>query len=137
MYYISSPEFARHFSPSIFRLFLGSRADVSLIASAYISIFTNLVPNQRNAEDYVSTFRFYPLILRALIDSGADTDKIEAFRFNSLSPLFVVSTCEFVDAVSQVLDDMADSGASPADKAFAFSPLAEELRRCDPESLFT
>ncbi|EEU43832.1 uncharacterized protein NECHADRAFT_74039 [Fusarium vanettenii 77-13-4] len=134
---VSSPEFARHFSPRIFRLLLDSRVDIFLIASAYISIFENLVSNQRNAKDYVSTFRFYPLILRALIDSGTDTDKIETFCYEALSPLFVVSTCLFVDAVSKVLDDMGDCGASPADKAFAFSPLAEELLRRDPEELFT
>lgn len=136
LYYASGPEFARHFTPSFFRLLLDSEVDLSLITSAYISIFYNLVSNRRDAGDFVPSFRFYPLLLRALIDLGADTDTVERFRFGSLLPLLDhVGSSELQDALSKPLDDMANRGASPEERVFAFSPLAQTLVRCDRTSL--
>ncbi|KAL2684547.1 hypothetical protein Neosp_005625 [[Neocosmospora] mangrovei] len=133
---VSSPEFARHFSPSIFRLLLDSRVDVSLIASAYISIFNNLFTHRQYEVDYIPTFRFYPLILLALIDSGAGIDKVEKFRFLSLQPLLESAYYfELPDVLSKALDDMAYYGAGPDEMVFAFSPLDWKLLRCDRTSL--
>ncbi|RSL96272.1 hypothetical protein CEP52_011565 [Fusarium oligoseptatum] len=131
MYYLQNPEFGRHFSPSIFRLLLDSRADVSLIASAYVSILDNLFSYRRQKVEYIPTFRFYPLILRELIDSGADINKIEDFRFkSSVSLLSYAGSDELPGVLSEALDDMANCGASPDEMIFAFSLFAESLLQC-------
>ncbi|RSL60808.1 hypothetical protein CEP53_005306 [Fusarium sp. AF-6] len=131
MDHVRDPEFGRHFSPSIFRLLLDSRADISLIASAYVSIFKNLFSYRRQKVEYIPTFRFYPLILRQLIDSGADMNAIENFRFQSSVPLLSSASSEELPGVlSEALGEMADCNASPDEMVFAFSLFARRLLRC-------
>ncbi|RSL51850.1 hypothetical protein CEP54_011222 [Fusarium duplospermum] len=131
MFYLHNPEFGRHFSPSVFRLLLDSRVDISLIASTYISIFNNLFSHRRHKVEFIPTFKFYPLILRELIDSGADINKIEDFRSQGLQLLLSdTSSDELPGVLSEALADMTDRGASPDEMVFAFSLFAQRLLRC-------
>ncbi|KAM0428515.1 hypothetical protein ACHAPT_006875 [Fusarium lateritium] len=126
---LSDDEFAGHFSVSIFYILLDSSADASFIASTYAAVFGHLAIHRYSGEGLLVVLQLYPLILGALIDSGADNAKVEEFRRLIMGPLSATGEMIVVDTV---LRGMADSGADPARMKFAFWPLVQKLRSSDP-----